>query len=204
MHTIQERPVVRNGQIVIRPMMYLAVSYDHRVVDGKEAVTFLVRIKEALEDPRRILMDSSTDEPLTPELTVLALTALLQFGQIVLAARLMNRDVGVEYNAGPRDASAERSATGRLRRAVANHFEALALFTIAVVVVTLSGSASTAHRDLRLGLPRRAHPLRARLRLRLVALAIGDLRRRSHRHPGDDPRGPVLTGACPVQGVRNG
>ena len=57
MHRIEERPVVRNGQIVIRPMMYLALSYDHRVVDGKEAVTFLVRIKESLEDPQRLVMD---------------------------------------------------------------------------------------------------------------------------------------------------
>ncbi|TYB82130.1 2-oxoglutarate dehydrogenase complex dihydrolipoyllysine-residue succinyltransferase [Maritimibacter fusiformis] len=57
MHKIQERPVVVNGEIVIRPMMYLALSYDHRVVDGKGAVTFLVRVKEALEDPRRLLMD---------------------------------------------------------------------------------------------------------------------------------------------------
>jgi 2-oxoglutarate dehydrogenase E2 component (dihydrolipoamide succinyltransferase) len=57
MHKIQDRPVVVNGAIVIRPMMYLALSYDHRVVDGKGAVTFLVRVKEALEDPRRLLMD---------------------------------------------------------------------------------------------------------------------------------------------------
>lgn len=57
MHTIQKRPVVVNNEIVIRPMMYLALSYDHRVVDGKGAVTFLVRVKEALEDPRRLLMD---------------------------------------------------------------------------------------------------------------------------------------------------
>ena len=57
MHKIQDRPVVLGGQIVIRPMMYLALSYDHRVVDGKGAVTFLVRVKEALEDPRRLLMD---------------------------------------------------------------------------------------------------------------------------------------------------
>lgn len=57
MHKIQDRPVVENGQIVIRPMMYLALSYDHRIVDGKGAVTFLVRVKEALEDPRRLLMD---------------------------------------------------------------------------------------------------------------------------------------------------
>jgi len=55
MHTIQERPVVRNGEIVIRPMMYLALSYDHRLVDGKEAVTFLIKLKEAIEDPSRIL-----------------------------------------------------------------------------------------------------------------------------------------------------
>ena len=57
MHKIQDRPVVVGGQITIRPMMYLALSYDHRVVDGKGAVTFLVRVKEALEDPRRMLMD---------------------------------------------------------------------------------------------------------------------------------------------------
>jgi 2-oxoglutarate dehydrogenase E2 component (dihydrolipoamide succinyltransferase) len=57
MHKIQERPMVVGGEIVIRPMMYLALSYDHRIVDGKGAVTFLVRVKEALEDPRRLLMD---------------------------------------------------------------------------------------------------------------------------------------------------
>jgi len=57
MHKIQERPVVVGGQIVIRPMMYLALSYDHRIVDGKEAVTFLVRIKEVLEDPERLVLD---------------------------------------------------------------------------------------------------------------------------------------------------
>ncbi|MCE6951239.1 2-oxoglutarate dehydrogenase complex dihydrolipoyllysine-residue succinyltransferase [Cereibacter sphaeroides] len=57
MHKIQDRPVVEKGQIVIRPMMYLALSYDHRIVDGKGAVTFLVRVKEALEDPRRLLLD---------------------------------------------------------------------------------------------------------------------------------------------------
>jgi 2-oxoglutarate dehydrogenase E2 component (dihydrolipoamide succinyltransferase) len=57
MHKIQDRPVVVNGQIVIRPMMYLALSYDHRIVDGKEAVTFLVRVKETLEDPERLVLD---------------------------------------------------------------------------------------------------------------------------------------------------
>jgi len=57
MHKIQERPMVVGGQIVARPMMYLALSYDHRIIDGKEAVTFLVRVKESLEDPRRLLMD---------------------------------------------------------------------------------------------------------------------------------------------------
>jgi 2-oxoglutarate dehydrogenase E2 component (dihydrolipoamide succinyltransferase) len=57
MHKIQDRPMVVGGQIVVRPMMYLALSYDHRIVDGKGAVTFLVRVKEALEDPRRLLMD---------------------------------------------------------------------------------------------------------------------------------------------------
>jgi 2-oxoglutarate dehydrogenase E2 component (dihydrolipoamide succinyltransferase) len=57
MHKIQDRPMAVNGEIVVRPMMYLALSYDHRIVDGKGAVTFLVRVKEALEDPRRLLMD---------------------------------------------------------------------------------------------------------------------------------------------------
>ncbi|MGO4571917.1 2-oxoglutarate dehydrogenase complex dihydrolipoyllysine-residue succinyltransferase [Microvirga sp. 2TAF3] len=57
MHRIEDRPVARNGQVVIRPMMYLALSYDHRIVDGKEAVTFLVRVKEALEDPARLVLD---------------------------------------------------------------------------------------------------------------------------------------------------
>jgi 2-oxoglutarate dehydrogenase E2 component (dihydrolipoamide succinyltransferase) len=57
MHKIQERPVVIGGQIVVRPMMYLALSYDHRIVDGKEAVTFLVRVKESLEDPERLVLD---------------------------------------------------------------------------------------------------------------------------------------------------
>ena len=57
MHKIQERPMVVAGEIKIRPMMYLALSYDHRIIDGKEAVTFLVRVKELLEDPRRLLLD---------------------------------------------------------------------------------------------------------------------------------------------------
>jgi 2-oxoglutarate dehydrogenase E2 component (dihydrolipoamide succinyltransferase) len=57
MHKIQERPVAEKGQIVIRPMMYLALSYDHRVVDGREAVTFLVRVKDVLEDPARLVLD---------------------------------------------------------------------------------------------------------------------------------------------------
>jgi 2-oxoglutarate dehydrogenase E2 component (dihydrolipoamide succinyltransferase) len=57
MHKIQERPMVINGEIEIRPMMYLALTYDHRIIDGKEAVTFLVRVKEALEDPQRLLLD---------------------------------------------------------------------------------------------------------------------------------------------------
>ena len=57
MHKIQDRPVVMDGQIVVRPMMYLALSYDHRIVDGKEAVTFLVRVKESLEDPERLLLN---------------------------------------------------------------------------------------------------------------------------------------------------
>jgi 2-oxoglutarate dehydrogenase E2 component (dihydrolipoamide succinyltransferase) len=57
MHRIEERPVARDGQAVVRPMMYLALSYDHRLVDGKDAVTFLVRVKEAIEDPERLLLD---------------------------------------------------------------------------------------------------------------------------------------------------
>ena len=57
MHKIEERPVVRNGEITTAMMMYLALSYDHRIVDGKEAVTFLVRVKESLEDPQRLVLD---------------------------------------------------------------------------------------------------------------------------------------------------
>jgi 2-oxoglutarate dehydrogenase E2 component (dihydrolipoamide succinyltransferase) len=57
MHTIQQRPVALNGQVVIRPMMYLALSYDHRLVDGKEAVTFLIRIKDMLESPARLMLE---------------------------------------------------------------------------------------------------------------------------------------------------
>jgi 2-oxoglutarate dehydrogenase E2 component (dihydrolipoamide succinyltransferase) len=57
MHKIQERPMAVDGEAVIRPMMYLALSYDHRIVDGKEAVTFLVRVKEMLEDPQRLVLD---------------------------------------------------------------------------------------------------------------------------------------------------
>ncbi|MEW6282177.1 MAG: 2-oxo acid dehydrogenase subunit E2, partial [Candidatus Eremiobacterota bacterium] len=57
MHKIQERPVAVNGQVVVRPMMYLALTYDHRLVDGREAVGFLIRIKECLEEPTRILIE---------------------------------------------------------------------------------------------------------------------------------------------------
>ncbi|MCU0891299.1 MAG: 2-oxoglutarate dehydrogenase complex dihydrolipoyllysine-residue succinyltransferase [Sandarakinorhabdus sp.] len=57
LHRIDERPVVKDGQIVVRPMMYMALSYDHRLIDGREAVTFLVRVKEAIEDPARLLVD---------------------------------------------------------------------------------------------------------------------------------------------------
>ena len=56
-HKIQERPIAVNGAVEIRPMMYLALSYDHRIVDGREAVTFLVKIKETIEDPRRLILD---------------------------------------------------------------------------------------------------------------------------------------------------
>jgi 2-oxoglutarate dehydrogenase E2 component (dihydrolipoamide succinyltransferase) len=57
MHKIEDRPVARDGQVVIRPMMYVALSYDHRLVDGEQAVTFLVRVKEALEDPARMVLE---------------------------------------------------------------------------------------------------------------------------------------------------
>ena len=56
LHAINERPIAVNGQVVIRPMMYLALSYDHRLIDGKEAVTFLVKVKQAIEDPTRLLL----------------------------------------------------------------------------------------------------------------------------------------------------
>jgi 2-oxoglutarate dehydrogenase E2 component (dihydrolipoamide succinyltransferase) len=57
MHNIVKRPVVIGDDIVVRPIMYLALSYDHRIVDGREAVSFLVRIKECIEDPQRIMLD---------------------------------------------------------------------------------------------------------------------------------------------------
>jgi 2-oxoglutarate dehydrogenase E2 component (dihydrolipoamide succinyltransferase) len=57
MHKIQERPMVIGSKIEVRPMMYLALSYDHRIVDGREAVTFLVRVKESLEEPARLVLD---------------------------------------------------------------------------------------------------------------------------------------------------
>ena len=57
LHKIQERPVAIDGEVRIRPMMYLALSYDHRIIDGREAVTFLVRVKEFIEDPERLLLD---------------------------------------------------------------------------------------------------------------------------------------------------
>jgi 2-oxoglutarate dehydrogenase E2 component (dihydrolipoamide succinyltransferase) len=57
MHKIQERAMVVDGKVEARPMMYLALSYDHRIVDGREAVTFLVRVKESLEDPERLVLD---------------------------------------------------------------------------------------------------------------------------------------------------
>jgi 2-oxoglutarate dehydrogenase E2 component (dihydrolipoamide succinyltransferase) len=56
MHAINERPVAVAGQVVIRPMMYVALTYDHRLVDGREAVTFLVKVKQAIEDPSRLLL----------------------------------------------------------------------------------------------------------------------------------------------------
>ena len=64
MHNIIERPVAIDGQVVIRPMMYLALSYDHRIIDGKESVGFLVAIKEALEDPINLLMDGDVKKAL--------------------------------------------------------------------------------------------------------------------------------------------
>jgi 2-oxoglutarate dehydrogenase E2 component (dihydrolipoamide succinyltransferase) len=57
MHKIQDRPIALNGEVVIRPMMYLALSYDHRIIDGADAVSFLVSVKEALEDPTRLLLE---------------------------------------------------------------------------------------------------------------------------------------------------
>ncbi|NQZ02342.1 MAG: 2-oxo acid dehydrogenase subunit E2, partial [Bdellovibrionales bacterium] len=57
MHKIEDRPIAVNGEVVIRPMMYVALSYDHRIVDGKESVSFLVKIKEGIEDPARLLLE---------------------------------------------------------------------------------------------------------------------------------------------------
>ena len=57
MQTIQQRPIAIKGEVVIRPMMYLALSYDHRAVDGKEAVTFLIKVKQCIEDPKKLPLD---------------------------------------------------------------------------------------------------------------------------------------------------
>jgi 2-oxoglutarate dehydrogenase E2 component (dihydrolipoamide succinyltransferase) len=57
LHKIEQRPIAVNGQVVIRPMMYVALSYDHRIVDGREAVQFVVRVKELIEDPGRLLLE---------------------------------------------------------------------------------------------------------------------------------------------------
>jgi 2-oxoglutarate dehydrogenase E2 component (dihydrolipoamide succinyltransferase) len=57
LHKIEERPIARGGQVAIRPMMYVALSYDHRIVDGREAVQFLVRVKELIEDPETLLLE---------------------------------------------------------------------------------------------------------------------------------------------------
>jgi 2-oxoglutarate dehydrogenase E2 component (dihydrolipoamide succinyltransferase) len=57
MHKIEERPIALDGEVVIRPMMYVALSYDHRMVDGREAVQFLVKVKELIEDPERLLLE---------------------------------------------------------------------------------------------------------------------------------------------------
>jgi len=64
MHNIVERPVVKNGQIVVAPIMYVALSYDHRIIDGKESVGFLVAVKEALENPVELLMDNNISKAL--------------------------------------------------------------------------------------------------------------------------------------------
>jgi 2-oxoglutarate dehydrogenase E2 component (dihydrolipoamide succinyltransferase) len=72
MHKIQKRPVAIGDNIEIRPMMYLALSYDHRIIDGREAVSFLVRIKEIIEDPRRLVVDASRQKDSTRSLTLTA------------------------------------------------------------------------------------------------------------------------------------
>ncbi|MFW6096119.1 MAG: 2-oxo acid dehydrogenase subunit E2, partial [Bacteroidota bacterium] len=64
MHNIQERPVAIDGEVKIRPMMYLALSYDHRTIDGKESVSFLVKLKELIETPGRLLMDEDPEQTL--------------------------------------------------------------------------------------------------------------------------------------------
>ena len=64
MHSIQQRPIAENGEVVIRPMMYIALSYDHRIIDGKESVGFLVAVKEALENPTELLMNNDVKKAL--------------------------------------------------------------------------------------------------------------------------------------------
>ena len=71
MHKIQQRPMVVGGEVKVRPMMYLALSYDHRIIDGREAVLFLVRVKECIEDPERLLLGRVKDAPCRHDTTVI-------------------------------------------------------------------------------------------------------------------------------------
>ena len=164
MHKIQDRPVVVGGQIVIRPMMYLALSYDHRIVDGKEAVTFLVRVKESLEDPERLVLDLVRERGSAMDAAALAASpfiALLAAGawccssfHVSLQGVMSTLELGSAWNAGPRDVERKPSGklAGRSARASANFQETYPAFVGLALALAIAGDLDRLGPDRRLGL----------------------------------------------------
>ena len=151
MHKIDQRPVVVSGEIVIRPMMYLALSYDHRIVDGKEAVTFLVRVKDSLEDPERLVLVSLIDIPfnlyhlyirleiefifrrenhMAIELKMLLYTVVLFVVQVVFQTLVGLFQNGIGYAFGAQDDDKISAGIGgRIERAYYNLLETMPPFS---------------------------------------------------------------------------
>ena len=109
MHETKERPVVENGQVVIRPMMYLALSYDHRIIDGREAVLFLVAIKEALEDPARLLLDRLGGRPWPNSYDVVVIGAGPAGYIAAIRAAQLGLKIGLRRARGATPAASRRS-----------------------------------------------------------------------------------------------